>query len=140
MTGIRWTRTEVMACAYCWCEWTLPEERSDTPEQYWLRVNERTRMECRKVAMDRLLVDVALRRAAALLPPDRLTDEQLDAVGTAMGLRLRHRVWRNLSALYHTLRPRDWSDADRAEVQAELVKIGDPDALEEERLKAGLRV
>jgi hypothetical protein len=135
MTAIKWTRTEAMACAYCWCEFSKPEGRSDTPEQYWIGVSEKTRQECRKITKDRYLVAVALRQAAPLFPPNSLTDAQIDAVRDAIGLKARHRVWQTLQGIYRVFLPRDWSDEDRAEVQAALVAAGDLDAIKEEELK-----
>lgn len=134
MTEIRWTRTEAMACAYCWAEWPHPETRTDTPEQYWLSVSERTRQECRRIVKSRRLVAVAMRQAASLPPPANLTTPNLAELATALGLKTDSRVRRILRVLYDHFLPRPWSNADRAAVQAQLVAAGDPGALEEDRL------
>ncbi len=119
---IRWTRAEALACAYCWAEFSKPEDRPDTPEQYWLACSERARQECRKIVKDRYLLAVAMRQAAPLFPPSSLTDEQMQAVQDAIGLKARHRMWQILQGVYRTFLPADWSVADRAEIEASLVK------------------
>lgn len=73
---IVWTRAEAMACAYCWAEFPNPEDRPDTPEQYWLRITERSRQECRKIVKDRYLLAVASRQAAPVFPPSNLSEEK----------------------------------------------------------------
>ena len=103
---IRWTRTEAMACAYCWCEFHKPEERPGTPEQYWLSISERSRQECRWIVKNRYLVAVALRQAAPIFPPNSLTDEQWATLGEAMGLKARHRVRWLFWKVYETFLPK----------------------------------
>lgn len=122
---IRWTRSEAMACALCWAEFSKPEDRPDTPEQYWLRITERSRQECRKIVKDRYLLAVAFRQAAPLFPPGNMTEKQLEAARDVLGLKARHRVWQILQAIHHTFLPPNWSDADRAKVNATLAEDGE---------------
>ncbi len=115
---VRWTRAEAMACALCWAEFNKPEDRPDTPEQYWLRITETSRQECRKIVKDRYLLAVAFRQAAPVFPPGNLSDEQFTAAQEAIGIKARHRVWAILQAVHRVFLPHEWGDADRAELKA----------------------
>lgn len=121
---IKWTKSEALACAYCWAEFSQPETRSDTPEQYWLHMTERSRQECRKIVKDRYLLAVAFRQAAPLFPPGNLSEKQMAAIQGALGLKARHRVWQILQAVHRVFLPAEWSDAEMAQIRAEAEKCG----------------
>lgn len=102
---IRWTKAEALACAFCWAEFSKPEDRPDTPEQYWLRITERSRQECRKIVKDRYLLAVAFRQAAPVFPPINLTEKQMEAAREALGLKARHRVYQTIQAIHRVFLP-----------------------------------
>lgn len=100
-----WTAREALACAYCWAEFHNPEDRSDTPETYWLRITERARNECRAIANDRLLLAVARGQAVAVPPTASLRAGQFEALKAALSLKMDHRVRQILDAIVGVLRP-----------------------------------
>ena len=102
---IKWTRGEAIACAYCWVEFSDPQERSDTPEQYWLSIDERARQACRKIVKDRYLLAVAFRQAAPVFPPSNLTQAEMDVVQKALGLKRPRRAWDIIWAVHRTFLP-----------------------------------
>lgn len=92
MTDIKWTAREAFACALCWSGFHGAEERSDTPEQYWLGITEKARNDYRRIAGERLVVATARGEAIALLPWRGLPPSQQEAVRAAVGLKSMHRV------------------------------------------------
>ena len=76
-TTVIWTAEEAMACASCWTEFRFPEERADTPEQYWLSIDERARADIRAIAAQRDMLRVARGQAVAVPDPTAIPVDRL---------------------------------------------------------------
>jgi len=115
-TDIRYTAGEAFAIAYCWAEFSEPENTAhESPEAYWASITEAARNECRKVA-NRLLLLAVARGQAVALATEHLSDDQFIS-DVAAELQMRGRDWvRTMIAGVHKVarvKSRYWkSDAD----------------------------
>lgn len=99
-----WTAREAFACALCWAEFSCPEERDDTPEQYWLSITPRARADCRHWANKFLLLAVARGHAVAILPPGEWLDSDRSLFGSKVGITTRRRIYQIVKAFWDTAR------------------------------------
>lgn len=102
-----WTAREALACAYCWVEFSTPEDRPDSPEQYWLGITEKARNECRAIANERLLLAVARGQAVPVLPSAGLAEGQFAKVKAALGIKSDYRVRAIIDVVRSALKSND---------------------------------
>jgi hypothetical protein len=112
-TDIRYTAREAFAIAYCWAEFSEPENTSHgSPEAYWAKISEAARNECRKVA-NRLLLLAVARGQAVALATEYLQDHQFIAdVAAELGMKQKERVRTMVAGVHKVARvkSRYWKD------------------------------
>ena len=99
MADIRWTAREAMACAYCWAEFSTPENRGESPEAYWLHITEAARSDCRRIANGLSLLAVARGEAVAVTSPHTFTTDERAAIGAECGIKAPSRIWKIIMAV-----------------------------------------
>jgi len=95
----KWTAREAFACAYCWAEFSAPEDRGDSPEAYWLSITERARNECRQIANQKWLLAVARNQAVAVTSPHMFSETERAAIGAEVGIKSPSRIWKIIMAV-----------------------------------------
>jgi hypothetical protein len=111
-TDVKWTAREALACAYCWSEFGSPEDRNETPEEYWSRISERARNDCRAVANELLLLSVVRKETVAMPPPRTIREDVVLLIGAKIGIKNRSRLTKILDGVYAGLRAARASDAN----------------------------
>lgn len=94
-----WTPHEIFACAFCWAEFSRPEDRTDTPEQYWLRLTEQKHNMYRGIAKRLRLLSVARYNSAPVPIDGYLEEGEFEKLKDALRMKADHRVRAILKAV-----------------------------------------
>lgn len=103
-----WDAREAMACAWAWCEFYKPEERKDSPEEYWKSISSAARARLRKLAEFHLMGDIARGNANVLPPYNTISDDELARLAVLLR-RKQHQSLRKLVTLIQVWLSQRWS-------------------------------